>query len=192
MAVDVLLQAIAEHGAAEARQILDQAREQAAAIRAAADARAEQRCAEACAAREAELRVEFDAMRDRARRKALVEVLFRRARYFDVIFAAADTELVNVFDRPGSGSLVERLSVEGLAYFPAGAARVRCRAGLAAQLASRLAPVPVVADESVAEGVVVESLDGLSRVDNTLRSRLRRQRRALSITLLAALRKGGT
>lgn len=191
MAVDVLLQAIAEHGAAEAGQILDQAREEAAAVRAAADARAAQRCDEACAAREAELRTEFDAARDRARRKARVEVLFRRARYFDAIFEAAERELVNVLDRPGSLPLLERLSSEGLGYFAPGTAQLRCRRGLAAQLTTRPPPVPVVADDSVPEGVIVESLDGLSRVDNTLRARLKRQRRALSITLLAAAREGG-
>ena len=191
MALDVLLQAIAEHGAAEARQILDEARAEAAATRAAADARAERRVDEACATREAELRLEFDAMRERAERKARVEVLFRRARYLDAIFAAAERELVNVFDRPGSLPLLERLSAEGLGYFATGTARVRCRSGLAAQLSARLSPVQVVADDAVPEGVIVESLDGLSRVDNTLAARLHRQRRALSITLLAALEKGG-
>lgn len=192
MAVDVLLQAIAEHGAAEARQILDEARDEAAATRAAADVRAEQRCDEACATREAELRVEFDAMRDRAERKARVEVLFTRARYLDAIFAAAEQELVNVFDRPGSLPLLERLSTEGLGYFAAGAARVRCRGGLAAQLSARLSAVQVIADDTVPEGVIVESMDGACRVDNTLPARLQRQRRALSITLLAALAKGAT
>ena len=191
MAVDVLLQAIAEHGAAEARQILDEAREEAATMRAAADARAARRCDEACATREAELRMEFDTMRDRARRKARVELLFRRARYVDAIFAAAEKELVNAFDRPGSVPLLERLSAEGLSYFAPGKARVRCRSGLAAQLSARLSPVEVVADDSVPEGVIVESVDGLSRVDNTLRARLNRQRRAISITLLSALTQGG-
>ena len=192
MALDVLLQEIAAHGAAEARQVVDAARGEAAAIRAAADARAEQRCTEACAARESELRAELDAMRDRAYRKARVEVLFGRARYLDAIFAAADAETVNVFDGPGSALLIEQLATEGLAYFPAGGARIRCRGALAARLSARMAPVPVVADDAVPEGVIVESLNGESRVDNTLRARLKRRRRELSVTILGALPETGS
>lgn len=187
MALDTLLQAIAEHGEAEVRQVLDAARARAAEIRAAADARTEQRCADALAAREAELRLAYDAKRDQALRKARVEVLFKRARYLDKVFAEVERGLPGLLDRPGAEDVLGRLTAEGLDCFPRGAARIRCRAGLAARLSSRPDPVPVVVDDTVPEGVIVESLDGTARVDNTLQARLRRQRRALSITLLAAL-----
>ena len=45
----------------------------------------------------------------------------------------------------------------------------------------------MVADNTVPEGVVVEALDGSSRVDNTLVARLRRLRPRLSIVLLKAV-----
>lgn len=190
MALDALLEAIAEHGAAEARQILDAARAEADAIRTAADARTEQRCADACATREAELHVELDTTRNRALRKARVEVLFRRARYLDTVFEAAEKELPGVLDRPGSGPLLERLSAEGLEYFPPGFARIRCRAGLAQRVSAQMPLVSVIADDSMPEGIIVESTDGLCHIDNTLPARLRRQRRALSIALIAALQEG--
>jgi vacuolar-type H+-ATPase subunit E/Vma4 len=190
MALDVLLEAIAEHGAAEARQILEAARAEADAIRTAADARTEQRCAAARATREAELRVELDTNRDRALRKARVEVLFRRARYLDTVFEAAEGELPGVLDRPGSEHLLERLSAEGLEYFPSGSARIRCRAGLAGRVSAQMPLVPVIADDSIPEGIIVEAAEGWSHIDNTLPARLRRQRRALSIVLLAALQEG--
>jgi vacuolar-type H+-ATPase subunit E/Vma4 len=189
MALDVLLKAIAEDGDAEARRVVDAARAEADAVRADADARAERRCAAALALREASLRAELEARRARALNESRVQVLFARARLMDRIFEAAEAELPGLLARSGSGPALERLCREALEYFPRGA-RVRVRSELAAQLSGRsTAGTQVVADDTVPEGVMVESLDGSSRVDNTLQASLRRRRPALSIVILAALQE---
>lgn len=190
MALDVLLKAIAEDGEGEARRVVDAARAEADAVRADADARAERRCAAALALREASLRAELEARRARALNESRVQVLFARARLMDRIFEAAEAELPGLLARSGSGPALERLCREALEYFPRGGARVRCRSELAAQLSGRsTAGTQVVADDTVPEGVMVESLDGSSRVDNTLQASLRRRRPALSIVILAALQE---
>ena len=188
MALDVLLQAIAEDGEAEAQRILDAASTDAAAIRAAADARADQRCAEAIAARAAELRAELETRLARTRHEARVEVLLARQRFMDRIFDEAEQRLPGILDSAPSGALLG-LSREALAFFPPGSARIRCRAALARQLGEAPGGVPVMADEGVAEGIIAESVDGAARVDNTLRARLRRRRPELSIAILAAVQE---
>ena len=185
MALDVLLQAIAEDGEAEAQRILDAASTDAAAIRAAADARADQRCAEAIAARAAQLRAELETGRARRRNEARVEVLLARQRFLDSIVDEADRRLPGILDSAPPGAL-PGLCREALEFFPSGGARIRCRAGLARQLGETLGGVPIEVDESVAEGVIAESVDGAVRIDNTLRARLRRRRPELSIAILAA------
>ena len=190
MALDVLLKAIAEDGDAEARRVVDAARAEADAVRADADARAERRCAGALALREASLRAELEARRARALNESRVQVLFARARLMDRIFEAAEAELPGLLARSGSGPALERLCREALEYFPRGGARVRVRSELAAQLSGMSTAVAqVVADDTVPEGVMVESLDGSSCVDNTLQASLRRRRPALSIVILAALQE---
>lgn len=186
MALDVLLQAIAEDGEAEARRILDAANTDAAAIRTAADARAAQRCAEAGALREAELRAELETRRARTRNDARVQVLLARERFMDGIFDEAEKRLPGILEQSASPGALPGLCREALEFFPPGSARIRCRAGLARQLAEALGGIPVVADESVAEGVIAESIDGTARIDNTLRARLRRRRPELSIAILTA------
>ncbi len=191
MALDALLQVITEDGDAEAQRVLDTARAEADAIRAAADARAERRLAEAAAAREAELRQELEAKRSRALTGTRVWVLNSRAKFVDKIFAAAEAELPGVLERPASLDALVRLCREALDYFPHGSARIRTRSALARRLSDVASGVAdVIADDTVPEGVIVESLDGLSRVDNTLVARLHRRRAALAIALLAAATKG--
>jgi vacuolar-type H+-ATPase subunit E/Vma4 len=187
MALDALLQVVTEDGDAEAQRVLDPARAEADAIRAAADVSAEQRLAEASAAREAELRQELEAKRSRALTGTRVWVLNSRAKFIDRVFAAAEAELPGVLERSASPDALVRLCREALDYFPPGGARIRTRAGLARRLSGVLSGVAdVVVDDTVPEGVIVESLDGASRVDNTLVARLHRRRTALAIALLAA------
>lgn len=187
MALDVLLQAIAEDGDAEARQVLAAAGAQAATIRAAADARAERRCAEACAAREAELRTELETRRARTRNETRIQVLLARARFIDRIFGEAEARLPGILERPVSSDALVNLCREALETFPPGRARIRCRAELARRLGESLGSIAVVTDESVAEGVIAETIDGSARVDNTLAAMLRRRRPELSIAILEAM-----
>lgn len=187
MALDVLLQAIAEDGDAEARQILDAARAEADAIRAAADVRAAQRTTDACAAREAELRAELEAQGARTRNEARVQVLLARVRFLDRVFAETEARLPGILEGSAPEALVS-LCQEALEFFAPGAARIRCRGALSRKLTGgALGDVAVVADDTVPEGVIVESIDGSSRVDNTLGARLRRRRPELSIALLSAV-----
>jgi len=188
MALDVLLEAIALDGDVEARQLVDAARAQADEMRRAADARAERRCTEALASRDAAIRIELDVRRARTLRDARAEVLSSRAQFLDRIFAAVEQALPGVLDDPSLAESVERLCREALDCFPDGEVRIRCRPGLADEVRRHSSgQVDVVADNTVPEGVVVEALDGSSRVDNTLLARLRRLRPRLSIVLLKAL-----
>ena len=189
MALDGLLDAIARDGDAESQRLLDAAKSEAARLRAAADARAERRCAEAVAAREAQLRAARDARRARALTKARAEVLRARDRFLHRVFHAAESRMPRFFDRPDAAAALQRLVAEALVYFPEGGARVRCRSGIAGPIAraGSLGTVRVIADDSVAEGVIVETPDGSARVDNTLAERLQRLRPSLSIELLGAM-----
>jgi vacuolar-type H+-ATPase subunit E/Vma4 len=191
MALDALLQVITEDADAEAQRVLDSARAEAEAIRAAADVRDEQRLTEASAARETELRQELEAKRSRALTGTRMWVLKSRAKFVDRIFAAAEAELPGVLERSASPDALVRLCREALDYFPPGHARIRTRAGLARRLSGvPLGVAEVVTDDTVPEGVIVESPDGRSRVDNTLVARLQRRRTALAIALLAAAPEG--
>jgi vacuolar-type H+-ATPase subunit E/Vma4 len=191
MALDVLLQVITEEGDAEARRLLEAARAEADAIRASADARTSQRIAEAYAAREAGLRQSLDAKRSRALTASRVRVLQARTCFIDQVLAAAEAELPGVLERSASVEPLTRLCAEALEYFPAGAARIRLRAALARRLSGNSwGAVEVGVDDTVPEGVIVESLDGSVRVDNTLAARLHRRRPELAITLLRAASEG--
>ena len=191
MALDALLQVIATDGDAEAQRVLDAARAEADAIRAAADARAERRLAEAAAARKDELRQELEAKRSRALTATRARVLSSRADFVERIFTAAEAEFPGVLERSASPDALVRLCREALDCFPPGSARIRTRAALARCLSDvPSGAAEVIADDTVPEGVIVESLDGLSRVDNTLVGRLHRRRAALAIALLAAPTEG--
>lgn len=187
MPLDSLLQAIAADAASEARQIVDAAHAEATALRAAADARVERRIAETCAAREDELRGALDTRRARARTEARVRVLEARARFLDRIFGEAETALPGSLERSGSQETLATLCREALDFFPAGGARIRCRAALARLVAGLVPEASVLVDDGVPEGVMVESNDGSCRIDNTLVGRLRRRRPELSIAISAAL-----
>ena len=189
MAVEVLLQAIASEGDAEARKLVDAARAQADEVRAAADARARRQCEEALVSRTAGIRVEFDTRRAGAVREARVRVLMARDQFLGRIFAAVEQALPGVLDAPSSAEVLHRLYREAMACFPDAAVRVRCRHGLATVLRSdgdSSGRIEVAADDAIPEGMVLESLDGSLRVDNTLVARLRRLRPALSIVLIDA------
>ena len=190
MALDVLLQVITEESDAEVRQLVESARAEADAIRAAADARTTQRIAEVYAAREAELRRSLEARRSRALSASRVRVLEARTRFIEQVLAAAEKELPGVLERSSSAESLAGLCTEALAYFPAGGARIRLRAALAQRLPDNLSGSDVVVDDTVPEGVIVESPDGSVRVDNTLAARLHRQRPLLAIALLRALSEG--
>ena len=191
MALDVLLQVITEESDTEARQLVASARAEADAIRAAADARSTQRIAEVYAAREAELRQSLEAKRSRALTASRVQVLEARTRFIDQVLASAETQLPGVLERSASAEPLVGLCTEALGYFPAGGARVRLRAALARRLPANLSgSADVVVDDTVPEGVIVESPDGSVRVDNTLAARLHRQRPLLAIALLRALSEG--
>ena len=187
MALDVLLQAIADDGASEARQIIDAARGEATAIRAAADARAQRRITDTCAAREEELRAGLDTRLARARTEARVRVLEARARFMDRIFHEAETALPGSLERSAAHETLATLCREALDFFPTGGARIRCRAALARLIAVSVPGASVLVDDGVPEGVIVESIDGSCRIDNTLEGRLRRRRPELSIAISAGL-----
>ena len=187
MALDVLLQAIADDGASEARQIVDAARGEAAALRAAADACVERRITEACAAREAEIRAGLDTRRARAKADARSRVLEARARFMDRIFRDAETALPGCLERSASHETLAMLCREALEFLPPGGARIRCRAALAPMIAVSVPDASVLVDDGVPEGVIVESIDGSCRIDNTLVGRLRRRRPELSIAITAAI-----
>lgn len=190
MALDVLLQAIADDGASEARRIVDAARAEASALRAAADARVERRIADTCAAREEELRAGLDTRRARARIEAQGRVLEARARFMDRVFHEAETSLPGCLERSASRETLAILCREGLDFFPTGSARIRCRAALARLIAVSVPDASVLVDDGVPEGVIVESIDGSCRIDNTLVGRLRRRRPELSIAISAELGSG--
>ena len=186
MALDALLQVITEDGDAEARTVVEAAQAEATAIRAAADARAEARSAEAHATRDAELRLALETKRSQALTRARAQVLDARAKFLDRIFNAAELELPGVLEE--SADALVCLCREALEYFPPGSARIRARAGLAQRLSGVASGgAAIVIDEAVPEGVIVESVDGASRVDNTLVARLHRRRADLAIVLLAAM-----
>jgi vacuolar-type H+-ATPase subunit E/Vma4 len=187
MALDVLLQAIADDGASEARRIVETARAEAAALRAAADARVERTIADTCAAREEELRAGLDARRARARTEARVRVLEARARFMDRVFRDAEAALPGCLERGGAHETLTMLCQEALDFFPTGGARIRCRAALARMIAVSLPGAPVLVDDEIPEGVVVESVDGSCRIDNTLVARLRRRRAELSIAIISRM-----
>ena len=187
MALDALLQVITEDGDAEAQRVVEAAQAEANAIRAAADARAEARSADAYATRDAVLRLVLEAKRSLALTRSRAQVLNARAGFVDRIFAAAESELPGVLEKSASADALVGLCLEALEYFPPGGARVRVRAGLAQPLSGvALGGAAIVIDETVPEGVIVESADGSSRVDNTLVARLRRRHVDLAIALLAA------
>jgi vacuolar-type H+-ATPase subunit E/Vma4 len=187
MALDVLLQAIADDGASEARQIVDAARGEATALRAAADARVERRITEACAAREEELRAGLDTRRARATTEARARVLAARARFMDRIFLEAESALPGCLERSAAPETLATLCREALEFFPPGGARIRCRGALARMITVSLPGASVVVDDEVPEGVIVESIDGSCRIDNTLVGRLRRRRPELSIAITAGM-----
>ena len=187
MALDVLLHAIAQDGESEARQIVDDARAEAMAIRAAADARVQQRIADAGATRESELRSVLDARRARARHEARIHVLRVRAQFMNRVFQAAETSLPGILDHDASQETLTRLCQEALDFFPPSGARIRCPRTLACRVAKAVPGAAVVVDDDVPEGVIVESLDGQSRIDNTLEARLRRLRPELSIAVSTAM-----
>ena len=54
-------------------------------------------------------------------------------------------------------------------------------------IAESVPEASVVVDDGVPEGVIVESIDGSCRIDNTLEGRLRRRRPGLSIAIGAEL-----
>lgn len=189
MALDVLLDAIAAEGEAEAARILDTARATAAEIRAEADAAAERVLAAATAQQEVALRGTLEARRARAVRAARERILRARAQCFDALFANAERDMPGWLDRAPPGALAA-LVQEALGGFPAGAAHIRCRPGLAQRIAALDPGVVVVPDASTGEGFVAESVDGRARVDNTLTARLQRQRPVLAIRIDAALEEG--
>ena len=184
----VLLEAITRDGETEAQRAVEAARAEATAIRLAADARSAQECENAVATAERELQAVLDARRAGARADARARELQARSRFLERVFAEVEATLPGYLDQTRAGDELERLVTEACAYFPDEPVRIRCRSGLAARLNASRHDVEIVPDESVPEGVIVESVDRRARIDNTLVARLRRQRRALAVDLLSTVR----
>jgi vacuolar-type H+-ATPase subunit E/Vma4 len=126
--------------------------------------------------------------RARARREAGIEVLRSRSKLLDAIFATARAAFPGSLSDPPRSTTVEFLVNEALAFFPGTPVTIRCRSGLAGVVrgaAKSTAGVTVVEDETVPEGIIVETRDGSARIENTLEARLLRLRPSLSIELLA-------
>jgi vacuolar-type H+-ATPase subunit E/Vma4 len=187
MAIETLLDALGTEAERDAQHVTDAARAEAARIRAEAEARLAQQCNAALALREAELRASSDARRAAALRDARAGRLRARDEFLDRVFTTVTARLPGTLDDPTHADALTRLAHEALQYVP-GEAVVRCRASLARSLnvpAAALGNARIVADDSVAEGVVVAAEDGSVTIDNTLESRLHWLRSRLAIDLLA-------
>ena len=189
MALDTLLETIAREGEAEVQRVVDDARVRAARVRAAADEAAEARCVAAIATHDREQGGVAASRRAAARAERREQVLRASERVLERIFAASERSFPHYFDGDSGRRALERLANQAMACFPGEHVVIRCRTGLVGFL-ERVAPptARIVADDSVPEGLVVETADGSARVESTLVAALHRLRPALSIELLAAVR----
>jgi vacuolar-type H+-ATPase subunit E/Vma4 len=191
MALDTLLETLSRDAEADAGRVVAEARAEADRIRADARTALTERCDQSVAVLERGLRADVDARRAASRREAGIDVLRGQSRFLDRIFTASRAAFPGALADPARFATLESMVREALTFFPDTPVTIRCRAGLVAAVtkaAMAMGSVAVVADDTVPEGIVVESSDGSARIDNTLESRLRHMGPQLSIELLAELK----
>lgn len=161
----------------------------------AAAAQRERRRAATVGERERALGLERDAARAQIAQETMRAPLESREAFVARVFAAAERQLAGLAADPDLARRLTPIVGEAVPYLPAGEIRVRCSTAAAAAVqaamaALGLAPAPVVIDDSVPLGAMLEHVDGTVRVDATFVARLRRMAQALSIQAVHAIETG--
>lgn len=181
-----LLDSLAADGEAEAKSILNRARDEAGRMALEAQAKMRAEVDQRVAARTKELAaseatVRLDARSD-ARRSAL---LARRAVVNHVMDAARA-----MLPQAASEDWLRSAAEQALEYLPDGDVVVRCAerdVRLVQQLVAGRATARVMADKKIGAGIVAETPDGSVRVDGTLDSRLGRLHAEIAIAVVSSL-----
>jgi vacuolar-type H+-ATPase subunit E/Vma4 len=189
MALDALLETITRDGEAEAQRVVAEATARAQRLRAAADVDAEAASAAAIAADERDRSIALAARRAVVRAESNGRVLRAKARLLERVFAAAESAFPGYLESDSGRRVLAQFAAEALAYFPGEDVNIRCNSRLAQLLGGDVPPMAqIVADDSVPEGIIVETADGSTRIESTLSALMRRRRPELSIELMAAVR----
>ena len=140
----------------------------------------------AMAEREREIARERGAARDAVAQSTVNDVLTARAAFLDRVFVRAETALDAIAAAPGFPRRLAPLLTDALRFVEAGEMQVRCAATSASAVRAILldagrGEVPVVVDDLVPAGAIVENASGTLRVDATFAALLRRRRPVVSI-----------
>lgn len=121
-----------------------------------------------------------------ARRQARARELGARRAQLVRVFARARALVSEVAESPAYATAIPTHLVEALSFLERVPARVRCHPAhipLLTAVMTAHAEATLVADDSVAAGLVAEAVDGSVVVDNTLAARLARIERRAAIEL---------
>lgn len=124
-------------------------------------------------------------------------VLDARAAFLDRAFAAADAQLAALALAPDVAARLRAPLVEALPFVDPADVRVRCAPALGKAVAGVLAAAgavdaPIIEDESVPVGAMLEDAAGRVRVDATFAARLHRLRPELAIHAVRLVEDAGT
>jgi vacuolar-type H+-ATPase subunit E/Vma4 len=193
MGLEHLLEALERDAAAQAEQILAQARAEADRISTASAAALERRCREATAAHDSARVREVEHAVTLARREARRSLLEARERLLERVFAAARGELPAAAAGSAYRASLPTTLRGALSAVGGDHAVIHCSEALAPEL-ERARPrgaktVSVKVDPAGGSGFRVVSADGAVEVDATLESRLDRLRSVLARRVLAQLER---
>jgi len=194
VAIEQLLAALENNGAAQIEQVAVAARAEADAITTQARDQADRRRRAALESRDVELRASAALTLAAARLAARRTVTTARSGLLERVFARARAALDAVAASPEYLQQLPAAIAAALACFGDEPVVIRCPPALAKAVRAAVAGLPVkradvsvVTDRALGPGFIARSADDAVEVDDTLAARLERQHAALSLAALRAL-----